>query len=311
MENNENLQLLNNIKIPNNSIQNPSINIEEKNLNENNSDILLPPVYANPNPISNKDDNLDNKNNDNILDLNLKFENENENENNNEDIINIDFNLPSEKNEEEKENLNHNLNNNNNINQNINIPNYQLSLSKSNQKLNEPITDSLKRDLFLIYNKLKYVINPYLSNKEKNKHIKQWDLFGPLIFTLLLSFTLAIRGKNKGEIFTLIFIIFWFGSFLVYINTHLLEVKISIFHIFCLLGYCLFPLNISSFILMLYNFHEIIRILIIVFCCFWSSISASSFLNSIVDNNEIRGLVLYPSILLYLFISGVILMNRF
>ena len=307
MENNENLQLLNNIKIPNNSIQNPSINIEEKNLNENNinSDILLP-IYTNPNPIPNNNNNLENKNNDNILDLNLKFDNEN----NNEDIINIDFNLPSEKNEEEKENLNKNLNNNN-INQNINIPNYQLSLSKSNQKLNEPITDSLKRDLFLIYNKLKYVINPYLSNKEKNKHIKQWDLFGPLIFTILLSLTLAIRGKNKGDIFTLIFIIFWFGSFLVYINTHLLEVKISIFHIFCLLGYCLFPLNISSFILMLYNFHEIIRILIIAFCCFWSSISASSFLNSIVDNNEIRGLVLYPSILLYLFISGVILMNRF
>ena len=73
----------------------------------------------------------------------------------------------------------------------------------------------------------------------------------------------------------------------------------------------MFPLNISSIILMIYKFHEIFRILIVIFGCFWSSFSASGFLKSSVDEENVRGLVLYPVILLYLFLAGVILMNRF
>ena len=242
--------------------------------------------------------------NENILNSETNLSNKNEGINSAEIISNpimdIEFNLPKEEQENE-----------NSKNENINKKNYQLSLSDSNQKLNEPISDSIKRDLFLIWTKLSYVINPFKSNNEKNKHIKQWDLWGPLVFTILLAITLAIRATEKGNTFILVFLIFWFGSFLIYINSHLLEVKISIFHIFCLLGYCMFPLNISSFILMLYNFYEIFRILIVVLGCFWSSFSASGFLKCSVDEDNIRGLVLYPVILLYLFLAGVILMNRF
>jgi ABC-type sugar transport system permease subunit len=72
----------------------------------------------------------------------------------------------------------------------------------------------------------------------------------------------------------------------------------------------MFPLNISALILMAFKFHEFFRIIIILGCV-WSTFSASGFLKSIIDEDDIRGLVLYPVILLYLFLSGVILMNRF
>ena len=295
----QDLQFLNDMITSNNPIPMPSISPNEEKTD--NTQILMPPVYSNPIPnnLNGNEDNIINEGNSN----NQSTQNDSAEIISNP-IMNIEFNLPKEKEE----------NNNDSVFKNEtkeNIENYRLTISQSNEKLTEPISDSLKRDLFLIYTKLKYVINPFKSNNEKNKHIKQWDLWGPLLFTCLLSITLAIRANQKEDIFILIFVIFWIGSLLVFINSHLLEIKLSIFHIFCLLGYCMFPLNISALILMAFKFHEFFRIIIIILGCVWSTFSASGFLKSIIDEDDIRGLVLYPVILLYLFLSGVILMNRF
>ena len=55
--------------------------------------------------------------------------------------------------------------------------------------LREPITNTIKRDLKLIYTKMKYVLNPFVKESDRAKQVKQWDLWGPLIFTLLLAIT--------------------------------------------------------------------------------------------------------------------------
>ena len=176
--------------------------------------------------------------------------------------------------------------------------------------LHEDISESLKRDMNLIWTKLKYVINPLIPEKDRSTQVRQWDLWGPLIFTCLLSMTLAIRANEKGDTFTLIFIIFWIGSLLVFLNANLLGIKISVFQIICLLGYCLFPLNIAAIILSLGKFFEFFRLIILVACCSWSSYSIRGFLINLASKEQ-RLLVIYPAILVYLFISGVILMNRF
>ena len=176
--------------------------------------------------------------------------------------------------------------------------------------LHEDINESLKRDMNLIWTKLKYVINPLIPEKDRSDQVRQWDLWGPLIFTCLLSMTLAIRASEKGSTFTLIFIIFWIGSILVYLNANLLGVKVSIFQIICLLGYCLFPLNIAAIILSLGKFFEFLRLIILIACCTWSSYSIRGFLLNLASKDQSL-LVIYPAILVYLFISGVILMNRF
>ena len=71
--------------------------------------------------------------------------------------------------------------------------------------INEPVSDTIKRDLYLIWTKLKYVINPFVNENDRNKHVRQWDLWGPLIFTILLSFTLAFRSNEKSDILILIY----------------------------------------------------------------------------------------------------------
>ena len=89
--------------------------------------------------------------------------------------------------------------------------------------LNEPICTSLKREFFRIYNKTSYSILPRCF-PSKNANLKQWDLWGPLFYTLLLSFFLS-NSKNTEEMsktFVLVFVLMWVGGVIVTINTILL-----------------------------------------------------------------------------------------
>ena len=197
---------------------------------------------------------------------------------------------------------NHFLKNENNIN-------YSSSYRYSKETLDEAILTTIYRDLNSIYIKLLFVINPFSSDEEKKYHIKQWDLWGPLIFNIFLAGTLAINSANKGQTIILIFLIFWLGSFLIFLNSHLLGVNTSIFQIICLLGYCLFPLNISAIIFCLFRANEIFKFIVVGLTCFWSLFSASSYLRNLA-NSEQRYLVLYPVILLYLYISWFIFTTK-
>ena len=77
--------------------------------------------------------------------------------------------------------------------------------------LNESILTSLLRDLLKIIYKIKFVLNPFSKSDILNKEILDWDLWGPLIFTILLSFfQTSIHQQNQ---FMLIFFIFWIGAF--------------------------------------------------------------------------------------------------
>ena len=179
----------------------------------------------------------------------------------------------------------------------------------SKESLDEAIITTIYRDLYSVYIKLILVINPLTSDEVKKKYIRQWDLWGPLLFNIFLACTLAINSNDKSQTIILIFLIFWVGSFLVFLNSNLLGVKISIFQIFCLLGYCLFPLNISSFIFSFIKINDILKLLFIGLTCFWSLFSVSRFLKKLAKSEQ-RYLVLYPVILLYFFISWFIFTNN-
>ena len=89
--------------------------------------------------------------------------------------------------------------------------------------MNEPICTSLKREFFRIYNKTSYSILPRCF-PSKNANLKQWDLWGPLFYTLLLSFFLS-NSKDTEEMsktFVLVFVLMWVGGVVITINTILL-----------------------------------------------------------------------------------------
>lgn len=123
----------------------------------------------------------------------------------------------------------------------------------------------------------------------------------------------------------LVFTIFWIGGILVTFNGQLLGAKMyllfnifsSIFQTLCLLGYCMFPLNITT---LCFQFvlqgNNIMKFLIIALAGMWSVYcniflisGATGFIKQLVQEDK-KLLVLYPVILFYLFLSGFALMNQ-
>lgn len=174
--------------------------------------------------------------------------------------------------------------------------------------LDESIIKTITRDLKLIYYKLKYVLNPFSSPIDKKFHVKNWDLWGPLLFITFLSSILSMSSKDQSNVMVIVFGIFWLGSFLIYLNANLLDSKIKLFPIICLLGYCLFPLLVAAFILSLINFYDIFKFLIIGVMCFWSLFCVEGYIRSVCDKEQ-KFLVFYPVILMFIFISWFIFMN--
>ena len=195
--------------------------------------------------------------------------------------------------------------------QSIGSDNFNINYDSSNDKgtLDESVQTTISRDLKLIYNKLKLVINPLISREKKYNQIRQWDLWGPLLLNLILAFTLTFNTKEKGQITSLIFIIFWLGGTIIYLNNQFLGVKASIFQMFCLLGYCLFPLNIAAIIIAFFDFNDVIRLILVGGTCVWSIYSSSDYLR-IITNQEQRYLVLYPCILFYLYIAWLVFATK-
>ena len=198
-------------------------------------------------------------------------------------------------------------NNRENTSSVIQIP--QSIKSTDISTLDESVSITVKRDLDLIYTKLKLVMNPFISKEKKYIQIRQWDLWGPLLLNIILALTLTFNTKEKGQITSLIFIIFWLGGSIIYLNNYFLEVKTSIFQIYCLLGYCLFPLNISAIIVTIINSYDFFRLIVVGISCFLS-IKASSDYLKVITNNEQRYLILYPCILFYIYISWFIFATK-
>ena len=114
--------------------------------------------------------------------------------------------------------------------------------------LDEPVSETIMRDLNKIYIKLRVVLRPQSNQEETLRELRQWDLWGPLLLCLLLSIVLS-TGAPAGQemlLFSSVFFIFWVGSAVVTFNAQLLGGKISFFQSVCVLGYCMFPLNIGS-----------------------------------------------------------------
>ena len=216
---------------------------------------------------------------------------------------------------------------NNQENYNNNNMNYPTPDSNQNQEiyvhnsLNEPIMTSINRDLNRIYLKLKIVVLP-INTEQKNKELKQWDLWGPFVICLLLGMILSFTTKkNSGLIFSIIFIIMWVGAMIITMNSSLLGGKLTLMQCICLLGYCSFPSVVASlFNRIILKFLPSIGKIIIVFISFvWSTkgkkyifflyfffIASVPFIAENISDKK-KMLAVYPVMLYFLYLNYFIL----
>jgi len=175
--------------------------------------------------------------------------------------------------------------------------------------LDEPVTETIMRDLRSIGTKLKYVMLPR-ARADRAHGLKKWDLWGPLFLCLALGIILSAQAENSeqaGLAFALVFIIVWVGSGIVTLNALLLKGKISFFQSVCVLGYCICPLVIAAFCSMMLQ----IIWLKVIFVCIgftWATGASVGFMSELVPEDR-KALGVYPVWLFYVAIAWMILIS--
>ena len=90
-----------------------------------------------------------------------------------------------------------------------------------------------KRDLTRVWEKLRIVMNPFskVDNEQKRREIRNWDLWGPFFFCLMLAMVLSAvtNADDNTLLFETVFIVVWLGGAIIAINGQLLGGTISFF----------------------------------------------------------------------------------
>lgn len=181
--------------------------------------------------------------------------------------------------------------------------------------LDEPVSETIMRDLNQVFDKLKVVLMPLGKESQQNviAKLREWDLWGPLLICLLLSCILSLTapGDSASLVFAAVFVIVWFGAALVTLNAQLLGGTISFFQSICILGYCVFPLTLSAFVCMIIGllYKQILLKLLIVGVGFvWSTRASVVFMVQVIKEDR-RALAVFPVFFFYTFIGWLILLQ--
>ena len=213
--------------------------------------------------------------------------------------------------------------------------NNQTSYLSTWDTLDEPIWDTVSRDITSMGLKLRHILMP-LSDKDTYINVcKNWDLWGPFIFCTYIAFSLNNCGEDCSGYyqsnFSSIFILLWLGNIAVCLNYKLLlsnEVNklsnittnmndavqsfhlypMSIYQLLCLIGYTLAIPSIGILLLQLLNLfasteHFYQRLMItFVFGFFYPVASALKMLSNYIYNGK-HFLVIYPILMFFTILS--------
>ncbi|KZM21045.1 uncharacterized protein EKO05_0011145 [Ascochyta rabiei] len=207
--------------------------------------------------------------------------------------------------------------------------------------IDETVWETLSRDLLAIWEKLKQVLYPkyllggimqqgggiaaaergeaegfgggirnlagrwpdadVLLQAGMSEGLRDWDLWGPLIFCLLLSLFLSRGAKDSQRdlVFSGIFAMVWIGEAVVTLQIKLLGGNIAFFQSVSIIGYTLFPLVIAS-LLSAVGIPMIVRIPVYLVLIAWSLAAGVSIMGgSGVVRNRV-GIAVYPLFVFYI-----------
>jgi len=183
------------------------------------------------------------------------------------------------------------------------------SLKDEFNTLDEAVFVTIKRDLSAVFFKFRHVLYP----EKSQTLLKEWDLWGPLFLCVLSAILLQDTSSDRGPQFTEVFVLTWFGSFIVTLNTKLLGGNISFFQSLCVLGYCMSPsvssLIICKIILIITNPTALtffLRLIVTIIGFSWSAYASTAFLVGCYPPRR-KLLVIYPICLFYFIINWLII----
>lgn len=207
--------------------------------------------------------------------------------------------------------------------------------------LDEPVLETIMRDVRAVGNKLKIVMKPldksvspfgYMGVETSDnsdsqnqqlelgenqraviEELREWDLWGPLVICLALSVVLSFKAPTNqaSAVFAVVFMAIWVGSAVVTFNAQLLGGTISFFQSVCVLGYCVFPLVLSAIIVGFLRLTPMgwkwLDIIWIGIGFVWATRASSVFIGMYVKPSR-RTLAVYPVLFFYTFLGWLILL---
>ncbi|XP_013407334.1 protein YIPF6 isoform X2 [Lingula anatina] len=182
--------------------------------------------------------------------------------------------------------------------------------------LDEPVRETVMRDLKAVGNKFFHVLYP----KQSRALLQEWDLWGPLILCVILAMLLQSsdtvdKVNDGGPEFAEVFVIYWVGAVVVTLNTKLLGGSISFFQSICVLGYCALPLTLALIVckLILLGPHTTamftVRCVTVLVAFLWSTFASTAFLTEYQLPNR-KALAIYPIFLFYFVLSWLVVSHQ-
>jgi len=179
--------------------------------------------------------------------------------------------------------------------------------------LDEPISQTIKRDLSAVGSKFFHVLYPV----EKKSLLREWDLWGPLILCTFMATVLQGHDTDDntgdgGPEFAEVFVIVWVGSLIVTLNTKMLGGNISFFQSVCVLGYCLLPLAAALLVCRVLLFFSsgtavlVMRMITVLIGFCWSTFASMQFLGDCSPPSK-KMMSMYPMLLFYLVIGWMVI----
>ncbi|KAM4662480.1 protein YIPF6 [Discoglossus pictus] len=194
----------------------------------------------------------------------------------------------------------------------ITVPMASQSQEDDYSTLDEPVKETIMRDLKAVGKKFMHVMYP----KKSTALLRDWDLWGPLVLCVSLALMLQGSSANSkddgGPQFAEVFVVIWFGAVVITLNSKLLGGTISFFQSLCVLGYCILPLTVAMLVCRLVfiagasTITFIIRLVVVTVMFAWSTFASTAFLADSQPPNR-RALAVYPIFLFYFVISWMIL----
>jgi hypothetical protein len=213
-------------------------------------------------------------------------------------------------------------------------------LTQPYSTLDEPVRETIMRDVRSVSSKLKVVLMPLqksnpleymyqtvsnlddssdgtITQDEDQKKVlstlRDWDLWGPLIVCLGLSIILSIRAPSSqtSAVFAAVFMSMWIGSVVVTVNAKLLGGTISFFQSVCVLGYCVFPFCLSALVILLLSNTPLGKVwLDIVWVAIgfvWATRASTVFIAQFIQK-ERRFLAVFPVFFYYTLLGWLVLL---
>jgi len=200
--------------------------------------------------------------------------------------------------------------------------------------LDEPVMETIMRDVRSVGSKLKVVLLPMerslpyggysgvsqsesidLTERDKQiiESLRDWDLWGPLVVCLALAVLLSIKAPvgQASLVFAAVFCAVWLGSAVVTVNAQLLGGTISFFQSVCVLGYCVFPMTLAAVVVDLFKmlplgaFSALVEVAVLFVAFLWSTRASAVFIGQYIIPSR-RILAVFPVLFFYTFLAWLI-----